>query len=117
MISKLRQSNLSGDDLESIVTDMAVQAARNANSQGMKEQIELLNQLGYDDDYIWMMVLRDQLTDSSEVVVSDPLRDDSPHSKGFGGVVVDLNDDTVTVVDVEGHHYDVGFDEIEIVSY
>lgn len=113
MKAKLESSNLTGDHLESIVTDMAAQAAENANKQGVKEQLFLLNQMGYDDDYVWMLLLREYLTEDTEVVVSDPKHDDSPHSSGFGGVVVSLNEEDVTVSDCDCDCFDVGFDEIE----
>ena len=110
---KLESSSLTGDDLECIVTDMAAQAAENANKQGVKEQLFLLAQLGYDETYIWTLLLREHLTEGTEVVVSDPKAEDSAHSTGFAGVVDKLLDERVTVIDCLGDAFDVDFDEIE----
>tara|TARA_B100000780_G_C20927225_1_gene369555 strand:- start:239 stop:598 length:360 start_codon:yes stop_codon:yes gene_type:complete len=113
MRQQLEKVGVTSEYLDGMVHDAASNMATNANNDGMKAQIEFLNQVGFSDERIWAEVLIDTLMPGMEVDVVEPKHDGSPHSCSFTGDVVSVSEAYVCVRDMEDNHWDISFDEIE----
>ena len=51
------------------------------------------------------------------VDVMDPQHSDSPHNVSFTGTIIDVEEEYVTVEDMEGDCWDIAYDEIEEFSH
>lgn len=110
--STLQGFGLGAESLDEFVTNSALTMAQNANNDGLKSQIDFLYQAGQNDNQILSKLLFSILEPGMSVVVTPPKHDDSPHQCSFTGVVSDVHDNFLIIIDMDKNDWHIMYDEI-----
>ena len=118
IISKLKQINgYDASFFDRAVLRKAQEVAQEINYSGLEAQIEYLTEVGYTEEKIWELLLKESLHEGMEIDVAEPTLYDDEHKCSFSGVVVKVLDHYIIAKDHNNDELKISYRAVEDFEY